>query len=376
MKRKHGLLVAAAAAGVVTASFGGPAAAADRDGESGKSYMGIGNGQSKGPKDLPRSASTGPEGIDLSNFQRTVPWQALQDRGVKFAYAKSSEGSSYTDPMFQEHVDNAKKYGMLAGAYHFPNLWDGASPAAQADYFLQVSGGWKDDGTTLPGVLDLENVDGKPFCYNKSPEQMVAWIREFTDTYREKTGRDAVIYTRTNWWSQCTGNSAEFTDNPLWLSNWAATPGTMPAGWDEQAIWQYAGGAPGASDPVDRIDKNVFNGTEEQLKSFAAGEVPGGPGESPEPTQPPSPSGSPVPTEPAAPSGPPEPSGSPTQTGPAAPTDTGTPGNGGTTPSAGLGGGLADTGADIGYALPVGAALLLGGAAIHRRSRASAAKPE
>ena len=41
-----------------------------------------------------------------------------------------------------------------------------------------------------------------------------------------------MIYTATNWWTQCTGNYGGFgATNPLWIARYASAPGTLPAGW-------------------------------------------------------------------------------------------------------------------------------------------------
>jgi GH25 family lysozyme M1 (1,4-beta-N-acetylmuramidase) len=61
---------------------------------------------------------------------------------------------------------------------------------------------------------------------------MVSWIKDFSDTYHASTTRWPVIYTTTDWWKTCTGNSAEFAANsPLWLARYGSTAGTLPAGW-------------------------------------------------------------------------------------------------------------------------------------------------
>jgi GH25 family lysozyme M1 (1,4-beta-N-acetylmuramidase) len=61
---------------------------------------------------------------------------------------------------------------------------------------------------------------------------MVSWIADFSNTYHASTTRWPVIYTTTDWWTTCTGNSAAFAANsPLWLARYASTVGTLPAGW-------------------------------------------------------------------------------------------------------------------------------------------------
>lgn len=65
----------------------------------------------------------------------------------------------------------------------------------------------------------------------------------------------AVIYTTTDWWTTCTGNSASFAStNPLWVARYASSVGTLPAGWSYETFWQSAdsGANPG--------DQDIFNG--------------------------------------------------------------------------------------------------------------------
>lgn len=98
---------------------------------------------------------------------------------------------------------------------------------------------------------------------------MVAWIQDFVTTYNSKSSRyvpklllqlwdssliwesvsqvrsslsalvdtgvntNPVIYSTTDWWTTCTGNSAAFAGNsPLWIARYASTVGTLPAGWE------------------------------------------------------------------------------------------------------------------------------------------------
>lgn len=90
-------------------------------------------------------------------------------------------------------------------------------------------GGWSRDGRTLPGVLDIEWNPYGAQCYGLSQAAMVNWIRDFTNTYRARTGRDAVIYTATSWWKDCTGNNAGFgATNPLWVARYNTTVGELP----------------------------------------------------------------------------------------------------------------------------------------------------
>ncbi|MFD7920111.1 lysozyme [Streptomyces sp. NPDC059740] len=205
------------------------------------------------------------EGVDVSSHQGSVDWATLWNSGVKFAYVKATESTSYTNPSFAQQYNGSYNVGMIRGAYHFATP-DTSSGAAQATYFLAHGGGWSKDGKTLPGALDMEYNPYGATCYGLSAAGMVNWVKDFTSTYKAKTGRDPVIYTSTSWWTQCTGNSAAFGSvNPLWIPRYGSSVGTLPAGWGFHTIWQYTSTGPTVG------DHNKFNGDLSRVQALANG---------------------------------------------------------------------------------------------------------
>lgn len=204
-------------------------------------------------------------GVDVSSHQGNVAWSTLWNSGVRFAYAKATEGTSYKNPYFAQQYNGSYNVGMIRGAYHFA-LPNSSSGATQANYFASNGGGWSKDGKTLPGVLDIEYNPYGATCFGLSKSAMVNWIKDFTSTYKARTGRDAVIYTTTSWWTQCTGNSSAFgNSNPLWIARYASSPGTLPAGWGFYTFWQYTSSGPTVG------DHDYFNGSMTRLKVLANG---------------------------------------------------------------------------------------------------------
>ncbi|GEB50537.1 lysozyme [Streptomyces cacaoi] len=204
-------------------------------------------------------------GVDVSSHQKNVNWKGLWNKGVRWAYVKATESTNYKNPYFAQQYNGSYKRGMIRGAYHFatPNTSSGAT---QANYFAKNGGGWSKDGKTLPGVLDIEYNPYGSTCYGLSKSAMVKWIKDFTRTYKARTGRDAVIYTNTNWWKQCTGNSRSFgRTNPLWVARYASSPGALPAGWGFYTFWQYTSSGPIVG------DHNTFNGSMARLRVLANG---------------------------------------------------------------------------------------------------------
>ncbi|MFH9676207.1 lysozyme [Streptomyces sp. NPDC017405] len=233
----------------------------------GSAYMGIGvpahDGVTGTPPPDSRASQT--EGVDVSSHQGDVAWQSLWDSGVRWAYTKATEGTYYTNPYFAQQYDGSYGVGMVRGAYHFATP-DTAGGATQADYFVDHGGGWSKDGKTLPGVLDIEWNPYGDACYGKSASGMVSWIRDFLDRYKARTGRAAVLYTATSWWSECTGGYSGFgAVNPLWVARYASTVGSLPAGWSSYTMWQYTSTGPTVG------DHDRFNGSQDALREFATG---------------------------------------------------------------------------------------------------------
>ncbi|GGW77124.1 hydrolase [Streptomyces lucensis JCM 4490] len=234
----------------------------------GNAYMGMGvlahDGAGVGaPPTDDRATQT--EGVDVSSHQGDVDWPKLWDGSVRWAYTKATEGTYYTNPYFAQQYNGSYNTGMVRGAYHFATP-DTTGGAAQADYFVDHGGGWSKDGKTLPGALDIEWNPYGDDCYGKSTSGMVGWIRDFLDRYKSRTGRDAVIYTATSWWTQCTGNYGGFAaKNPLWIARYAATAGTLPSGWSYYTMWQYT------STGATVGDHDRFNGSQTQLTKLATG---------------------------------------------------------------------------------------------------------
>ena len=197
-------------------------------------------------------------GIDVSGHQANVDWASYWNQGIRFAYVKATESTTYTNPYFGQQYNGSYGVGMIRGAYHFATP-DTASGAAQANYFVDHGGGWSADGKTLPGALDMEYNPYGATCYGLSKSAMTAWIRDFSDTYHARTNKYPTIYSSTSWWSQCVDGDFSGT-NPLWVARYSSTVGALPYNWGVYTFWQYS------SSP---IDQDTFNGTYDRLAVLA-----------------------------------------------------------------------------------------------------------
>lgn len=238
-------------------------------------------------RDQPAGTQGQPLGLDVSGWQQNVDWNAVRNNGAKFAYIKTSEGPWTLNDYFHQQYNGATNVGLLRGGYHFarPNLSSGES---QARVMIASGGGWTNDGRTLPPALDIEDnpyvaSDGTNKCYGMTPTALVTWAKDFTNTIKSSTGKDAVIYSSYYFWQECLGGSNAFANsNPLWIAAYYASSPWMPGQWPRHTFWQYANNFADAGQTIPATfpgDQNVFNGTMDQLRALAgtdtAGPVPG-----------------------------------------------------------------------------------------------------
>ena len=150
---------------------------------------------------------------------------------------------------------------MIRGAYHFalPNL----HRRQPGQLLRRPRRRVVRDGKTLPGALDIEYNPYGATCYGKTQAGMVSWIRDFRNTYKSRTGRDAVDLHHQRLVEPLHGQHRAF-GSPT-RSGSPATPstvGTLPGAWPFYTIWQWT------SSP---LDQNHFNGDYSRLQALANG---------------------------------------------------------------------------------------------------------
>ncbi|UMG94267.1 GH25 family lysozyme [Nocardioides sp. TF02-7] len=128
-------------------------------------------------------------GIDVSHHQGEIDWRAVAGDGVRFAYLKATEGTTFTDPRYAANRAEALDAGLRVGGYHYYSLCTaGADQAAHfADVLGDVAG-----RRHLPPVVDLELAGS---CSTPPPrEELLEEVRAFVDVVERRTGRRVVVY--------------------------------------------------------------------------------------------------------------------------------------------------------------------------------------
>jgi len=123
-----------------------------------------------------------PLGIDVSSYQGSINWSTVYSQGVRFAYAKATEGEYFQDSTYNNNMNNGKNAGVQMGAYDFtrPDLY---CPDSEADYFWNFAGGKiVADGKSLYPMADFETFNGVACGYGYT-----SWYNEWSARVKSKT---------------------------------------------------------------------------------------------------------------------------------------------------------------------------------------------
>ena len=120
-------------------------------------------------------------GIDVSENNGYVNWQAVKDAGVEFAIVRSSYGKYSHDDMFLQNVNGAHSVGLLCGAYHYSyalNEYEAELEAHNCRNAIAEAGVLLE----LPVAWDFEDADGFKarndfaFDYNQNTAMAKAFL--------------------------------------------------------------------------------------------------------------------------------------------------------------------------------------------------------
>lgn len=188
-------------------------------------------------------------GIDVSEYQKDVDWEAVKNSGVEFVFIRlgfrgTAEGNLYPDKRAQEHYQGAKEAGLLVGAYFFAQAINVEEAAEEAKYALSLMEGWELD---LPLVYDWEYAGESTRTANVDRRTLTDCTRVFCRKV-ENAGYQPMFY-----FNKSQGlhllHLNELTEFPFWLAQYMD-------GMDfpyRVGFWQYTseGRVPGIDGNVD-----------------------------------------------------------------------------------------------------------------------------
>lgn len=183
------------------------------------------------------------QGIDVSSWQGNIDFSAVKNSGIDFVYIKSSEGTRYIDPYFEQNYQNAKANGLKVGFYHYVTARNTEQAREQANFFARVISNKSPDCRL---AMDFESFG------NLTVNEINQISMVFLETLESVTGSEVVIYS--NAYDARTVFGNELTKYPLWVANYGVTRPGANGKWETWVGWQYTstGNVPGISGYVDR----------------------------------------------------------------------------------------------------------------------------
>jgi GH25 family lysozyme M1 (1,4-beta-N-acetylmuramidase) len=223
-------------------------------------------------------------GVDVSQFQGTMNWDAAWNQNVRFAYVRASRTALGEDTLLDTNAPTAKTRGILTGAYHHAApIFNGnfTDPIVDAQTFLDSAIQYMQPGYMRP-MLDVE----EDFDLNANGYNIRTWTAAFVNHIYQAIGVKPVLYTLGGYaesvfdastvallpdvWpaihfastDPVTTSSQPMYQGQIGTGVWRTSTPTPEQSW---AFWQYSGDGNGkgalygsASNPA--IDLNVFNG--------------------------------------------------------------------------------------------------------------------
>ena len=193
-------------------------------------------------------------GVDVAKWQGEIDWRLLKATGVSFAFIKATEGGDHLDARFQRNWREARRAGVLRGAYHF--YYFCRSAEEQARWFIRNVP--KEKGA-LPPVLDMEWNGHSATCPKRvARAKALAEMRTFLRIVGRHYGQKPVIYTTVDFHRDVM--EGEFRDYDLWLrSTKDHVDDVYPSRKGRWTFWQYTATGRAAGVEGD-IDLNAFSG--------------------------------------------------------------------------------------------------------------------
>lgn len=208
---------------------------------------------------LPPASGNQREGIDVSQWQGNIDFNQVAASGIQVVYIRSSLGSSYVDPYFEQNYQNAKAAGLQVGFYHYVTARTISQAQYQAQFFVHVIQGKEFDCRL---AMDFEDLAG--LSTSEANQIGLAFIQ----AVEENSGKGAVVYSDSS--NASSVFSGALSAYPLWVAEYGVSSPSSAVNWPSWAGWQYSdsGQVSGISGNVDRdlFTEAMFLDTSGQAK--------------------------------------------------------------------------------------------------------------
>ncbi len=168
-------------------------------------------------------------GIDVSEWQGDIDFEAVKESGVEVVYIRSSEGFDYVDQQFEANAKKANEAGLKVGFYHYVTAMSVEEAKNQASFFVSLVEDYSYDCRLAMdfesfGLLNNEEIN----------EVGLAFIQEV----EALSGKEVVVYSDSynaiNIWND------EIASYPLWVADYGGSEPQDNGKWSNWVGFQYS----------------------------------------------------------------------------------------------------------------------------------------
>ena len=172
------------------------------------------------------------KGIDVSENNGYIDWQAVADAGIRFAIVRCSYGQTGVDENFLANVEGAHAVGIKCGAYHYGYALNPEQAVREAQNCKEAI---ENAGVLLelPVFYDMEDADGykRRHGFDFSAENVTAICKAFLDGIKPL---DCGVYASYSW--LCDSLDWQSLGCAVWNAQWGGED-------DLQGyMWQFTDG--------------------------------------------------------------------------------------------------------------------------------------
>lgn len=188
-------------------------------------------------------------GIDISEFQGDIDWEAVKEDGISFAMIRlgfrgSESGKLVLDSRFKENLKGAKRAGLDVGVYFFSQAVTPEEAIEEARYVIRHIRG---KGVRYPVAYDMEPIDGTERAAKLNKQQKT----EATDAFCQvidRNGYTPTVYGNPQWLNKHI-DLGYLTKYDVWLAHYTE----ITSYGKPFCMWQYtdSGRVDGISGHVD-----------------------------------------------------------------------------------------------------------------------------
>lgn len=159
------------------------------------------------------------KGIDVSENNGAIDWQAVVDAGMEFAIIRLGWGNRHLDDSFADNVNGALEVGLKIGVYYYSYALDVEEARNEAQFVNEIL---QDYGVNpeLGIWFDMEDADGYKEKQGMPDDQTITdMCVVFVSTLRDTDYSNVGIYASYSWLTDIIDMS-QLADVPVWNAQW------------------------------------------------------------------------------------------------------------------------------------------------------------